>query len=114
VAELSSSALGDWPPSRRSGALARHEGGRVAQSRHAGLESLRYAMGRERTSLFKFCHAIIPERVFKIRSVAVPGHSHIRQLQALRISMAPGQRQLLRPRTGAIRLQALVDFENML
>jgi hypothetical protein len=40
VAELSSSASGDWPPSRRSGALARREGGKVAQTRK--LESPRY------------------------------------------------------------------------
>jgi hypothetical protein len=40
VAELSGSASGDWPPSRRSGALARREGGKVARTRR--LESPRY------------------------------------------------------------------------
>jgi hypothetical protein len=34
---------GDWPPSRRSGALARREGGKVARTRR--LESLRYPNG---------------------------------------------------------------------
>jgi hypothetical protein len=35
---------GDWPPSRRSGALARRVGGKVAKTRR--LESLRYIIIR--------------------------------------------------------------------
>ncbi len=52
-----------------------------------------------------------PGCFFKIRSVAVLGHSHVRQLQIFRNSMRSWLTEVAAPVTGALRLRAFAGFE---